>query len=88
MVHKSDKNLADKLQTGDSDKDKVLKNCSLIYATITKSPIRAYNTINSDTNAFSEFYANSSITAEQLRADHYDSVASKWNSMKLIAGVS
>ena len=68
--------------------DKVLKNCSLIYATITKSPIRAYNTINSDTNAFSEFYANSSITAEQLRADHYDSVASKWNSMKLIAGVS
>lgn len=71
-----------------TSQDKVLKNCSLIYATITKSPIRAYNTINSDTNAFSEFYANSSITAEQLRADHYDSVASKWNSMKLIAGVS
>lgn len=68
--------------------DKVLKNCNLIYDTITKSPIRAYNTSNSDANAFADFYADSSITAEQLRSDYYDNIASKWTQMKLLAGVS
>lgn len=54
----------EELTTFQKSQDKVLKNCNLIYDTITKSPIRAFNTIKSDTNAFAEFFANSSITPD------------------------
>lgn len=78
----------EELTTFQKSQDKVLKNCNLIYDTITKSPIRAFNTIKSDTNAFAEFFANSSITPDQMRSNYYDTAASKWNTMKRIAGVS
>lgn len=77
----------EELSVFQQSQDKVLNGCDLIYDTITKSPIRAYCTIDSDTGAFAEFFENSSKTAEEMRSNYYNNVATKWTAMKLIAGV-
>ena len=77
----------EKLTVFQKSQDKVLKNCSLIYDTITKSPIRAFNTVAPDSGAFAEFFVDSSKTAEAMRSDYYNTVSSKWTAMRRIAGV-
>ena len=67
--------------------DKILKGCKIIYNGITKSYIRAYNDVKSDSSAFVQFVEEPSLTAKTLLNNYYSDVAGKWSAMKLIAGV-
>lgn len=85
MVHKSDKNLADKLQTGDSNKDKVLKNlllrllddvgtniCDYIIeeASLNISDLKANGAPDIVIKAMLEQYPSGIITHKNLRFIH------------------
>lgn len=85
MVHKSDKNLADKLQTGDPNKDKVLKNlllrllddvgtniCDYIIeeASLNISELKANGAPDIVIKAMLEQYPSGIITHKNLRFIH------------------